>query len=78
MPKEKTEAHERLGFHDLMDILGVWSADLFSGKYHHEVVVKRGEKHYSVWVRDNEDGTYDLDGAAWVFEPIRDKLEQEE
>jgi hypothetical protein len=70
MSKEKTEVRERLGFHELMDVLGVWSADLFSEEYHHEVVVERGENHYSVWVKDNGDGTYDLDGAAWVFEPI--------
>ena len=70
MSKKKTEVHERLGFHELMDVLGVWSADLYSREYHHKVLVKRGDKHRVVWIKDNEDGTYDLYGDARVFEPI--------
>ena len=73
MPKEKIEVKRRLEFHDLMDVLGVWSADIISDEYHHEVLVERDGKRYSVWVKDNRDGTYDLNGAEWVFK-IGNKL----
>ena len=65
----RIETRERIGFHGLMDILGISSGDTFGGEWNYDVWVKSptdGET-YSVYIRDHGDGTWDVNGPVSIF-----------